>query len=502
MRCVCSSIHDAVFYALIRGSHYFEYSRPVLLYSFSFAPKTDWSTLHPSGPEIAQYLADVCEKYSIVDKIQLNTEINEIKWLDGVEEWEVTLTHLVPGTGDLAQSEQAAMVARDGAYSVYIKTETVRAKIVVTGAGGLVEPNPWPKNVPGIDKFEGEIMHTAKWNSYVDLRDKNVVVIGSGCSAAQVVPSLVEHQPKSVTQVMRSPPWVQPDALPPNALKIYEKWAPSLMSKVPGLAYLARAILFFKLEIDFLAVFKNNSYSQRQRIRKEKEYLDHMRAMAPKEYHEILTPDYSFGCKRRIIRADWYKSLHNLNYELTTLRLTGVQPRSVVLGPGKSYPPGKTETDEVREVPADVIVLANGFETNNWLHPLRVVGRGGKLMEELWEERGGAQAYLGIAMDRFPNCFIIFGPNNATGHTSVIFATENAVNYSLNFIKPILDGDVSSYEISEKAEREWTDKVQNGLQGTVFQRGACMSWYQTENGWNSSTYPQVPLSINAYPTCC
>lgn len=463
--------------------------RPVLLYSFSFAPKKDWSTLHPSGPEIAQYLADVCERYEIVDKIQLNTEINELKWLEDVEEWQVTLTHLVPGTGDLSKDERAARATRDGVQSVYIKTETIRSKIVVTGAGGLVEPNPWPKSVPGIEQFEGEVMHTAKWDTNADLRDKNVVVIGSGCSAAQVVPSLAEHQPKSVTQVMRSPPWVQPDALPPNALKVYEEWAPLLLSKVPGLAYLARATLFFKLECDFLSVFKNNTYAARHRESLEKLYLAHMRKMAPKEYHEILTPNYKYGCKRRVIRADWYKSLHNPNYELTTLRLTGIQPHGVTLGPGRSYPPEKSETDEVREVPADVIVLANGFETNNWLHPLRVVGRGGKTMDELWEERGGAQAYLGIAMDHFPNCFVIFGPNNATGHTSVIFASENAVNYSLNFIKPILDGSVSTYEINESAERAWTDKVQNGLQGTVFQRGTCHSWYQTETGWNSSTYP-------------
>jgi len=143
----------------------------------------------------------------------------------------------------------------------------------------------------------------------------------------------------------------------------------------------------------------------------------------------------------------------------------------------------------VRQVPADVIILGNGFETNNWLHPLRVIGRDGKSLNEVWDERGGAQAYLGLAMDHFPNFFFIFGPNTATGHTSVIFASENAVNYSLNFIKPILDGDVSSYEVTEEAERAWADKVQKGLQGTVFQGGNCTSWYKTESGWNSSTYP-------------
>lgn len=465
------------------------YTRPALLYSFSFSPKKDWTTLHPSGPEIAQYLADVCERYGIVDKIQLNTEIDELKWLEDVEEWQVTLTHLIPGTGELARSDRNVLVAKEGKRSVYVKTETLRAKVVVTGAGGLVEPNTWPKGVPGIEDYEGEVMHTAKWNNDVDLRGKEVVVIGSGCSAAQVMPGLDKHQPKSVTQVMRSPPWIQPDPLSPRELRVWEMFAPFLMKKIPGLAYIARAILFFKLEFDFVTVFRNSKLGKRQRDLKEQEYLAYMRETAPKKYHDILTPDYSLGCKRRVIRGDWYKSLHRPNYELTTMRLTGVNSRSVTLGPGKNYPKDSPATDEVREVPADAIILANGFETNNWLHPLRVVGRGGKPMDELWEERGGAQAYLGIAMDHFPNLFVIFGPNNATGHTSVIFATENAVNYSMNFIKPILDGDVSTCEITENAERAWTDKVQDGLQGTVFRRGACTSWYQTEGGWNSSTYP-------------
>jgi hypothetical protein len=112
-----------------------------------------------------------------------------------------------------------------------------------------------------------------------------------------------------------------------------------------------------------------------------------------------------------------------------------------------------------------------------------------KNIEDVWTERGGAQAYLGIAVDQFPNFFMLFGPNTATGYTSVIFATENAVNYSLNFIKPIFEGNVSSYEIKEEAERAWTKEVQDQLQKTVFRRGVCSSWYITADGWNSSTYP-------------
>ncbi|CDM28030.1 hypothetical protein DTO013E5_4037 [Penicillium roqueforti] len=465
---------------------------PATFYSFSFALKKDWSTLHPPGPEIAQYLADVCERYQIVDKIQLNTDVKELRWIGDDEEWEVTLSHLVPGTGDLTQHERDRIAAQDGHQKIYVNTEIVRAKVVVSGVGGLVEPNTWPKDIPGIEHFEGDIMHTARWNNQIDLKDKNVIMIGSGCSAAQVVPELAkpEANVRSITQLMRTPPWVEPDTISPEYLPVYEKWSPRLVTNLPGLALFMRCVVFLIMEKNFQDMFTDTAWSRRARPQLEKKFLDHMRQIAPEKYYEILTPNYSLGCKRRVIGGTWYRSLNAPNVELTTQPLTRVNAKSVTLGTGRHYPPHKSEDAvEVREIPADVIIMANGFETNQWLHPLKVIGREGKDLEEVWAERGGAQAYQGIAMDSFPNFFIIFGPNTATGHTSVIFATENAVNYSLNFIKPILDGQVSSYEVKEDAEREWTQQVQDALQKSVFRRGACSSWYITADGWNSTTYP-------------
>lgn len=427
-----------------------------------------------------------------MDKIQLNTDVNEIRWIEDAEEWEVTLTHLVPGTGDLAKPQRDDLIAREGERSVYVKTETVRAKVVVSGVGGLVEPKTWPEDIPGIESFEGDVLHTARWDSNVDLQGKDVVVVGSGCSAAQVVPELVkpEINAKSVTQLMRTPPWVQPDLMEPGELRLWEKYSPTLMTYVPGLARFGRSLLFLMLESSFIRIFKQGPIGNLLRSSAEESFLSNMRSLAPEKYHEILTPNYSLGCKRRIIDNAWYVSLHSPKVELSTLALSSVQPKGVTAGPKQHYPPGRDNgKGEVREIPADAIILANGYETNRWLHPLRVIGRHGKNLEDVWEERGGAQAYLGVAMDHCPNFFMVFGPNTATGHTSVIFASENAVNYTLNFMKPILDGHVSTYEVKEEAERRWTEKLQNGLQDTVFRRGTCSSWYQTEGGWNSTTYP-------------
>jgi cation diffusion facilitator CzcD-associated flavoprotein CzcO len=239
-------------------------------------------------------MADVCERYQIVDKIQLNTDVKELRWIEDDEEWEVTLSHLVPGTGDLAQHERDRIAAQEGHHKIYVKTETVRAKVVVSGVGGLVEPKTWPKDIPGIEDFEGNIMHTARWNDQIDLEDKNVIMVGSGCSAAQVVPELArsEANVRSITQLMRTPPWVQPDIIPPKYLPLYEKWSPTLMTHVPGLASFIRRVAFFMLEKSFYEMFTDTAWGRRARPQLEKKFLDHMRQLAPEEYHEILTPNH------------------------------------------------------------------------------------------------------------------------------------------------------------------------------------------------------------------
>lgn len=426
-----------------------------------------------------------------MDKIQFHTDVKQLRWIDEDDEWEVTLSHLVPGTGDLSQYDRDQLAAREGQGRVYIKTEIVRAKVVVSGVGGLVEPKTWPSDIPGIEEFQGDVVHTARWNTDLDLQNKNVIVIGSGCSAAQVVPALAkpEANVRSLTQIMRTPPWVHPDLLSPAGLVWYHKWVPYLFTKVPGLARSVRNCVFWVLENNFYAMFTDTAYGKWMRPRIEKKNLRVMRSLAPEKYHEILTPNYPLGCKRRIINGDWYRSLNAPNVELTVQPITRVHAKSVIIGPGSYYPPNAPQSQEVREVPADMIVLGNGFETNQWLHPLKVIGRNNASMEDVWAERGGAQAYLGLAMDQFPNFFMLFGPNTATGHTSVIFATEMAIKCSLNFIRPVLNGEVSTYEVKEEAERSWTQQIQNQLQKTVFRRGVCSSWYITDNGWNSSTYP-------------
>ena len=468
--------------------------RPAVFYSFSFSPNHSWTTFHPPGIEIVKYLEGVCAKYKVSDKIQLNTDVEECRWLEDEQLWQVKLRHLVPGAGDLSTKERTRRSEEEGELSVYSGTEYVKAKIIASAVGGLVEPRGWPQNIPGHKDFEGEIFHSARWNYDLSLKGKNVVVVGTGCSAAQFVPKLVKepYGAKSVTQLMRSPPWVVPRIQPPGGEEGWSRWSPSILSTVPSLARLLRTAIFIISEYDF-RLFGGGEYNDKERRKLEKKLIRHMKQSVPEKYHEMLTPDYGVGCKRRIFDATWFPGLRDPRIELTTLPLKSVQSKSVTLGPGRTYPDPKKSNSKVsteeREVPADVIVLANGFDVSAWLHPLKVVGRDGQDLVNVMMERGGPQAYQGTAMDGFPNFFIIFGPNTATGHSSVILASENMVNYSLKFMKMLLNGDAKTVEVKKEAEVSFTRDVQRELKKSVWMSGGCQSWYFTDDGWNSTVYP-------------
>ncbi|QSZ30391.1 hypothetical protein DSL72_004914 [Monilinia vaccinii-corymbosi] len=470
---------------------------PSIFYSFSFCPKYDWKSFYSGGPEILQYFQAVCEKYEIVDKIQINTDAKEARWLESEQVWEVTLQHLMIGAGDLSEHDRALKIKEQGHSAVYTYEEKIRCKILISAVGGLVQPKLWPEGVPGKDNFRGEIFHSARWRHDVDLKDKNVVVIGTGCSAAQLVPKLIpEYGAKSVTQLMQSPPWATPKVIPPFGNRIWDKWSPALNTYVPGFNRLMRYSLGAYLGYNF-RLYRSGSFAEKERKKVEAACLAYMKSKAPEKYHEILTPNYGIGCKRTVWDENWYSSLNDPKINLTTLPLRNVGENTVTLGPGRHYPPeenvaSSAPTNQVT-IPADVIVLANGFQTTKWFHPLNVYGEKGQTLQDVFEQRGGPQMYMGTAMDGFPNFFTLVGPNCFTGHTSVIFTTESMVIQALSFIKPLISGDATKIEVKKEAEMKWTAQVQSSLKKMVWADSRTKNWYLREDGWNSNTYPYTQL---------
>lgn len=441
------------------------------------------------------YLYNVAEQYRLLDKIQLNTDVTEIRWVEEDSEWEVKLSHLLPGMGDLSASERQK---RAGPISIHM--ENIRARVVISCVGILVEPNAWPGSIPGNDIFQGEIIHSARWRDDIDLKYRDVIVIGSGCSAAQIVPSLLNQTDvKSITQIMRTPPWTIPRVDEPFGREAYARHAPTVFHYFPLLGYSLRCFISLVAEILWFTIFQRKNVRLRRKA--EQSSLDHMRSKVPKKYHEIMIPTYDLGCKRRVFDSEWMESMHNPKFTLTVLPLKRLNAGNVSLGREKADSVLQpSPSDKEVDIPADVIILATGFEATRFLHPLSVYGRQGQSIHSIWSQRGGPQAYMGTALDSFPNFFMMVGPNTFVGHSSVILGIESTVRYILKLIKPVLVGEAVTVEPKREAAIKWTADVQSDMQKTVF--AGCRSWYVGEGGWNSTMYPYVISLSVLRPTPC
>jgi cation diffusion facilitator CzcD-associated flavoprotein CzcO len=145
---------------------------PAPVYSFSFRQKTDWSTFYPKQVELKSYFNLVATEFGLLDKFRLTACVLEARFDESTNLWHVA-------------------VDEAGKQYHYV------CKLFVSAVGGLSTPKEC--DIKGYQQFEGPLFHSARWDHSVDLKGKNVVVVGNGCSATQFVPIIAE-QVKTLTQ--------------------------------------------------------------------------------------------------------------------------------------------------------------------------------------------------------------------------------------------------------------------------------------------------------------
>ncbi|KAL4864236.1 hypothetical protein BDV12DRAFT_176441 [Aspergillus spectabilis] len=449
---------------------------PTLFYSFSFAPNYQSKTIFPTGENYLDYLYAVVERADIAHKIQLNSEVVLVKWVDDDSEWELEIKHTLSVGVKCHESPKKPCVVQD---------EIIRAKIVISAVGVLTEPN---EQVEGRNAFLGQVIHSARWPSQVDLAGQDVVVVGSGCSAAQIVPALLQTQIRSLTQIIRSAPWIVPRMEEPGGKELYAKWAP-VVYRLPFLGYIVRITICCLSELLWFTVFQRRNATLRHQA--EAFSLAHVARLAPQKYHRMLTPAYQLGCKRRVYDNEWLRSMHDPRLTLVHGTLHRVHGHEVtVLG---SDPAAASAEAEGKTFNADTLILTTGFKATEFLHSVTVIGRHGLSLQRLWTTRGGAHAYMGAALDGFPNFFVVMGPNTFSGHTSVMMAIENSIEYILTLIQPVLAGDTDTLEAKPEAVQAWTRDIHRDMGATVFE--ACASWYNNQGAYNSVLYPRSQLDF-------
>lgn len=428
---------------------------PNHFYSFSFAPNPGWTRYFSQREEIQAYLRQVAIDTGAIDHVRFQTEMVSAQWAEADRRWQVTLRHA------------------DGSES----TETT--SILVTATGHFNEPVI--ARFPGDEDFEGQIFHTARWPSGVDLRGKRVGVIGTGASAVQVVPSIV-GEVSSLTVFQRTPQWVRP--VPEYRLAV-ESGTRSLFESLPWYAKWYRFGQSWRYGDGLLPLLKRDPdwpHAERSmnrtndRHRQEMaDYIAESLSTHP-ELIEKCTPDYPPFGKRILIDNGWYESLCQPHVELVTEPIEGFTAESV-------------RTSDGVERKLDVVIVATGFSVTTLGNRLDIRGRGGVSLSETWADHD-TKAYLGITVANFPNLFITYGPNVNSGHGgSGMWVAETQSHYIVEWARTMSERGVQSVEVYPEVVEDYMHEIDLMHEELVWTHPRTTTWYRTEHGKVRSPMP-------------
>jgi cation diffusion facilitator CzcD-associated flavoprotein CzcO len=406
---------------------------PSHLYEFSFAPNPRWSRRYAPQVEIQAYLEQTARDYGVRDSIRTGTEVTSARW-----DWE---------------RDRWVLETSAGSHE---------ADVLVTACGQLSVPAVPP--LPGLDSFGGPAFHTARWRHDVDLAGKRVAVLGTGCSAIQVVPAI---QP-TVAQVdvyQRSPGWTLP-----KMDFAYGERAQRLFERFPIVQRLDRASIFAFQELAAAGMTKHRWLMPAFKAIARRQINS---AISDPELRRKVTPTDEMGCKRIMLTDDWYPTLTQPNVEVVADRIAEVTPAGI-------------RTVDGAERPADVLVLATGFATHGFVAPMEIAGVGGRRLSAEWAEV--PRAYLGLSVPGFPNMFLLYGPNTNGGSGSVVSTIEAGVTHVIAALDELERADARRIEVSRQAAEAFDRELRAALAGTVWHSG-CTNWYVDENGHDPNQWP-------------
>jgi cation diffusion facilitator CzcD-associated flavoprotein CzcO len=401
---------------------------PAPLYCFSFEPNPRWQRRFAAAPEIADYMAHCAQKYGVTPHLRLRTCITA-------------------ATFDEARGRWLIDTVCDG------QERQLSARFFVCSTGPLSQAR-WPA-IEGLDSFAGPRLHSARWDASLPLAGKRVAVIGTGSTAAQLIPPIAQ-QAAQLHVFQRTANWVLPRIDRPYFA------VDRLLARVPGVAPLVRQFWMRLLEWGRRG-FDEGSVVRRGMLKAAELHL--RRAVLDPALAAKLRPHYALGCKRLMYSNDYYPALARANVELVTQAITRVTPQGIVTADGQQ-----------RDI--DVLVCATGFDVQHSMAATPVRGCAGHLLSEVWHD--GPHAHLGLTVAGFPNLFLMLGPNTATGHTSTLLYIEPGVQWALRAMQEVTQRGKRWLDVKPSVMAGFNSQLQARLSNSVW--SGCRSWYRVDGG--------------------
>ncbi|MCL2583192.1 MAG: NAD(P)/FAD-dependent oxidoreductase [Streptosporangiales bacterium] len=435
-------------------------------YSYSFSEELQnewtWSERFAGSSEILSYLNYVTDKFSLRDGIVFETRVAGAEFDRDANTWKVRTTG-------------------GAAYS---------AQFLITAVGCLSSANV--PHIDGIEKFAGDLCHTASWPREVSFRGKRVGVIGTGSTGIQAIP-LLARTAGHLTVFQRTANY----SIPARNRPLAAEESDAIKADYPAIRALQRSTTNghpYKIrDQSALAVSEAERRSVYEQawstgtLRFRAAYRDLLSDRAanetasdflrskirqvvkdPETAEALVPKDHGFATKRPPIDTNYFETYNRPNVTLVDLKRSPIT---------EITEHGLRTTSSEHEL--DAIVFATGFDAMTGpLLNMDIRTAGGASLRDRWRE--GPKSFLGLQVAGFPNMFTMTGP----GSPSVLVNMPTAIEQHVDWISDCLSFmRARAYEVveaSEEAEAKWADAVREAADRTLLP-SAASSWYLGAN---------------------
>jgi len=406
---------------------------PTGLYSISDVPYP-FSKRYAPQSELLAYTNHIVDKFNLKERIRTNQAVTVLTYDESQRLWQV----------EVESGER------------YI------ARFVIDTSGVLA--NPKIPYIDGAESFEGTAFHTAQWDHSVSHKGKRVGVIGSGCSAAQVVPAIAD-QVSRLTLFMGRAQWIIPRS--DRAYGPVERF----VSNLPGIRHIKRFMIFAYHEVRFIA-FRRYPFTSAISKSIKGLYARNLRKnldkyIADDQLRQHMMPDYELGCRRVIPTNTYLPALARENVDVDISGIERITPTGILTRDGK-------------DIPLDIIVYATGFYAYTDMEKaltFQVYGRDGRNLNNEWQHE--IASYKGVTVSGYPNYFKVNGPNTGTGHSSQISYMQTMVDYIVKAITRVRRSkEIKAIDVKPDVQQAYVARVREKLKLTVWQTGGCPAFYR------------------------
>ncbi|KAI2618461.1 hypothetical protein GGR54DRAFT_156842 [Hypoxylon sp. NC1633] len=433
-------------------------------YQFSWRPNPEWSNFFSPAAEIEQYLTRICEEGHMMDTIKTRHQVVGAWWDEARGLWDLSVRNLETG-----------------------KEFKDQANFLVD-ASGILNNWKWP-DIPNINSFQGDLIHTASWPKNFDYANKTVAVIGNGSSGIQLLPT-IQPDVKKLYHFVRTPTWV----IPPRIMTMMIMGGPAkhILGEIEfdgNENFSPQQIEKFKADPEFYhkfiktieqdsngafhVVLRNGGPIQAAATGQVVQYMT--AALGGDErLCKALIPQFPLGARRITPAPGYLEALRAPNTEVITEGIAAVVPEGIQL-----------ESGEI--IKLDAIICATGFD-NSFAPRFPIVARHGNVQDAMKADT--PKGYMSCALAGVPNYFTFFGPNAPIGHGSVFTLSEHIARYIAGAISKCQSEGIKAMAPSDAAVADYNAHVAAFMPRTAW-AAPCKSWFKggREDGPVTALHP-------------